>query len=83
MLKSAIRHFGKRCLAVVLTGMGCDGAAGAQVIRKAGGIVFAQHPESCTVSSMPRQTIRLAGADRIGDVCQLGELINNLATGEL
>ncbi len=27
MLRSAIRHYGKRCLAVVMTGMGCDGAA--------------------------------------------------------
>lgn len=78
MLKSALGHFGNRCLGVVLTGMGRDGAAGAKEIREAGGIVFAQNPESCTVSSMPRQTIRKAGADRVGDVCQLGELINRL-----
>jgi two-component system chemotaxis response regulator CheB len=42
MLKSALRHFSKRCLGVVLTGMGRDGAAGAKAIRDAGGIVFAQ-----------------------------------------
>lgn len=79
LMDSALRHFGNRCLAVVLTGMGCDGAAGASRIRTQGGIVFAQTPESCTVSSMPRRTIRAAGADRIGDVCQLAQLINSLA----
>lgn len=78
MLDSALRHYGDRCLGVVLTGMGRDGAAGAKSIREAGGIVFAQNPDSCTVSSMPRQTIRKAGADRIGDICQLSELINRL-----
>ena len=78
MLESAIRQFRHRCLGVVLTGMGRDGAAGAKSIREAGGIVFAQDPESCTVSSMPRQTIRKAGADRIGDLCQIGELISRL-----
>lgn len=78
MLKSALQHFGKQCLVVMLTGMGCDGAAGAKAIRTSGGIVFAQHPDCSTVSSMPRKTIRTAGADRIGDLCQLSELINSL-----
>jgi len=29
---------------------------------------------------MPRQTIGIAGADRIADLAQLGELINSLTT---
>lgn len=80
MLDSALQHFGNRCLVVMLTGMGRDGANGAHAIRAAGGIVFAQHPDTCTVSSMPRQTIGIAGADRIADLAQLGELINSLTT---
>jgi two-component system chemotaxis response regulator CheB len=78
MLESALHVYGKRCLVVILTGMGRDGAAGARVIRAAGGIVFAQHPESCTVSSMPRQTISAAGADRVAGLEQLAELINSV-----
>lgn len=80
MLFSAQQQFGPHCLGVILTGMGRDGAAGAQAIREQGGIVFAQHPDTCSVSSMPRQTINLAGADRIADLGQLGELINSVAS---
>jgi two-component system chemotaxis response regulator CheB len=80
MLLSAQRQFGSRCLGVILTGMGRDGAAGAQSIREEGGIVFAQHPDTCSVSSMPRQTINLAGADRIAGIGQLGELINTVTS---
>ncbi len=79
MLESALHHFGGRCLVVTLTGMGCDGAAGAQAIRSHGGLVFAQQPETCTVSSMPRHTIR-AGADRVADLPELSRWINTLAT---
>jgi two-component system chemotaxis response regulator CheB len=80
MFDSARKQFGKQCLVVMLTGMGRDGAAGAQAIREGGGIIFAQHPDTCSVSSMPRQTINLAGADRIADLAQLGELINSVTS---
>lgn len=80
MMFSALRQFGSACLGVILTGMGRDGAAGAQAVREQGGIVFAQHPDTCSVSSMPRQTINLAGADRIADISQLGDLINSVTS---
>jgi two-component system chemotaxis response regulator CheB len=79
MFDSACSYYGDRCLAVILTGMGRDGAQGAKAIRAAGGIVFAQQPETCTVSSMPRQTIGIAGADRVADLPHLAELINSIA----
>ena len=78
MLHSAAECFEDRSLVVMLTGMGRDGAAGAHNIRSRGGVVFVQHPASCTVSSMPRQTIATAGADRIADLVQLSDLINGL-----
>jgi len=57
-LRSAAAVFGNRTLALILTGMGQDGAAGCRAVHDAGGRVFAQHPEGCTVYGMPRAAVR-------------------------
>lgn len=57
-LRSAATVFGPRTIAVILTGMGSDGAAGCRIVHECGGYVVAQHPEGCTVYGMPRAAIR-------------------------
>lgn len=57
VLANMARCFGSRCNAIVFTGMGEDGAAGARLIHQQGGQVWAQQPESCTVASMPEAVI--------------------------
>ena len=54
LLRSAAREARARVAAVVLTGMGEDGALGAAEIRAAGGVVIAQDEASCVVYGMPR-----------------------------
>ncbi len=39
--------------AIIFSGMGNDGEAGSEAINKSGGVIWAQEPESCTISSMP------------------------------
>lgn len=46
-------RYGAGCGAIVLTGMGDDGARGAAAIARAGGPVWIQSPASCPVASMP------------------------------
>lgn len=75
-LRSALNVYGARTLVVILTGMGRDGATGAGAIRSRGGKVYVQTPDSCTVSSMPRQAIETAGADAIGELSELSQWIN-------
>ncbi len=75
-LRSALNVYGSRTLVVILTGMGRDGATGADAIRSLGGKVYVQTPDSCTVSSMPRQAIETAGADAIGELSELSQWIN-------
>ena len=62
---------GVRTLAVVLTGMGEDGAAGALAIREAGGHVIAQDEATSAVWGMPGATVKRGAADR---VLPLGEI---------
>jgi len=54
LFRSLARVYGANTLAVVLTGMGSDGKAGAREIVAAGGRVLAQSGPSCVVWGMPR-----------------------------
>ncbi|HKX87737.1 MAG TPA: CheB methylesterase domain-containing protein, partial [Sphingopyxis sp.] len=53
MLDSVADVYGKGGIAVILSGMGRDGAIGAARLKQAGGTVFAQAPESCVIWGMP------------------------------
>lgn len=55
--RSLAQHFGPRITAVVLTGMGNDGFAGAQDIHRRGGRILAQDEQSAVVFGMPRRII--------------------------
>ena len=52
-------------LAVLLTGMGSDGAEGMTTLRKGGATTIAQNEATCVVFGMPREAIRLGGAQHI------------------
>lgn len=68
---SAARVFGKRTLAVVMTGMGKDGAAGALAIKRAEGKTMAQDQQTSVIYGMPKAAID-AGA--IDEVAALGDI---------
>jgi two-component system chemotaxis response regulator CheB len=64
-LFSVAHNFGPRTVTAILTGMGSDGAAGADALRKAGGTVLAEDESTCVVWGMPRAVVEKAGADRV------------------
>lgn len=66
LFTSAATALGHRALAVVLTGMGVDGLAGARAITTAGGVVFAQDETSSAVTSMPLAVVSAGLATTIG-----------------
>lgn len=53
MLDTVAEVYGKGGVAVILSGMGRDGANGAARLKAAGGTVLAQAPESCVIWGMP------------------------------
>jgi two-component system CheB/CheR fusion protein len=64
-LKSVAEAKGNKCIAVILSGAGSDGAKGATLVNKAGGLVIAQTPASCQHSSMPETAIKTGIVDHI------------------
>jgi two-component system chemotaxis response regulator CheB len=64
MLKSVARVAGNRSVAVVLTGMGDDGARGAKSIVDAGGTVVVESEATAVVYGMPGAVVRSKLASR-------------------
>jgi two-component system, chemotaxis family, protein-glutamate methylesterase/glutaminase len=64
LFKSVAEEFGANAMAVLMTGMGEDGAQGMGVVRAAGGMTIAQSEDSCVVFGMPRAAIERGFAVR-------------------
>ncbi len=61
--RSVLEHYdAAHVLAVMLTGMGCDGADAFAEIRKRGGRTIAESEESAVVFGMPAELIKRGGA---------------------
>jgi two-component system chemotaxis response regulator CheB len=65
LFSSVAAEAGARALGVILTGMGSDGAAGMLKMHQAGAPTIAQDESSCVVFGMPREAIRMGGADKV------------------
>ncbi len=46
------KHYGADANAIIFSGMGNDGTAGCHLIAQKGGMIWAQEPKSCVISSM-------------------------------
>jgi len=65
LFRSVAQEFGSQCVAVLMTGMGDDGAEGLGMVKKAGGMTIAQNEESCVVFGMPKAAIDRGYATRV------------------
>jgi two-component system, chemotaxis family, protein-glutamate methylesterase/glutaminase len=65
LFHSLAQEFGRMSVAVLMTGMGDDGAQGLGEVKKAGGMTIAQSEESCVVFGMPKAAIERGYATRV------------------
>ena len=77
LFHSLARIRGVPIVAVLLTGMGSDGADGLVELRRAGHETIAEDSRSCVVFGMPREAIARGGANRILMLDQMPAVILN------
>jgi two-component system chemotaxis response regulator CheB len=79
---SAINVWGGGLAAVVLTGMGADGARGALAIADAGGAVIAQDEETSVVWGMPGATAHSGACSAVLPLNDIAPQVVRLVNGE-
>lgn len=82
LFRSAALAFGPLAVGVVLTGIGCDGAAGAQHIVAAGGQIIVQEPSTAVAASMPQGVLDLGIAHRVAPLEGMARCIEEAVKAE-
>jgi two-component system chemotaxis response regulator CheB len=76
LFRSVAEEFGAKSIAVLMTGMGEDGAQGMGSVKAVGGMTIAQSEDSCVVFGMPKAAIdrgyaiRVVGLDVLANTLQ-------------
>lgn len=79
LFESVERVYGSQALAVLLTGMGRDGADGLLKLKGAGAITVAQDKESSVVHGMPAEAIALGAAEWVLPPARIADLLTTFA----
>lgn len=80
MFRSVAESAGSSVTAVLLTGMGDDGAAGMKELRETGALTIAQDEESSVVWGMPGSAVRLGAAEEVLPLDRIADYIVSWAT---
>ncbi len=80
LLETAAHVFRDSLIAVILTGTGNDGAAGAQAVKAHGGTVIVQNPETATFPGMPL-AVPPSSIDIVADLEAIGPVLSDLVSG--
>ncbi|MFL5494137.1 MAG: chemotaxis response regulator protein-glutamate methylesterase [Gemmatimonadales bacterium] len=76
LFRSVASIYGRRVLAVVLTGMGQDGLRGCELVKEAGGQIVVQDEATSVVWGMPGYVAQAGLADRVLPLDQIaGEIV--------
>lgn len=78
LFRTASNEFGRRVIAVILTGDLDDGAAGIFTVKARGGLTIVQKPENAFAPSMPKAALRYTDVDFCLPVDQIGAKLTGL-----
>jgi len=79
LFKSVAQYWGKSAVAVLLSGMGSDGASGMADIASAGGQTIAQDEATSVVFGMPKEAIELGAVRHVLPIDEIGPSLIRLA----
>ncbi len=82
LFHSVAKEFGTESAAVLMTGMGTDGADGMRAVQTAGGATIAQSMDTCVVDSMPRAAIEAGYASRVVALDALPSILQTLCSND-
>ena len=77
LFHSACKFPGENLTAILLTGMGADGALGMLELHKKGAMTFAQDEKSAVIFGMPKEAIKMNAAKMIGNPDELINWLNS------
>ncbi|HZV78658.1 MAG TPA: CheR family methyltransferase [Candidatus Binatus sp.] len=80
LFSSAAESFEEGVIAIVLSGMGSDGAVGARSVKRHGGTVIVQDPKTALFPSMP-QSLPPTSVDIVARLDSMGPLLRDLLAG--
>lgn len=80
LFESVAKNVGHNAVAMLLTGMGADGAAGLLTVRQAGAITIVQDKESSVVWGMPGEAFKRGAATEVLPLSKIGPRALHLAT---
>jgi two-component system chemotaxis response regulator CheB len=78
LFESAADVYGSEAIAIILTGANRDGAAGAREIRRRGGTVIVQQPDTAESAVMPKAAIQAVPDALIRPPGEIGRLLIDL-----
>ncbi len=76
MFRSVAKNFARKSVAVIMTGMGRDGASGIKEIRNKGGYTIAQDKDTSVVFGMNKEAIDEDGIDTVVSLHKIVEIVN-------
>lgn len=82
LFRSVARAFGAQSVALLMTGMGDDGAEGMGDVKEAGGMTLTQSEESCVVYGMPKSAVERGYSQRTVGLKEIPHVMELLAEPE-
>jgi two-component system chemotaxis response regulator CheB len=81
LLISASEACGERLVAIIMTGMGDDGAYAIRRVRERGGRTIAESAQTAIIFGMPNEAIKTGCIDLVLPLGEIPKAIHRLCTG--